>query len=250
MKIRNIFIFCVLSLVLLGCEKNKSSSKEMSEMGNPEEFDDKVSYIIGFQIGKSFSNVSFELNSDWFLQGLGDASLDVPKFSREEISKIMLQFNQKMRTESQKNGPSQEEKEAMLQREKEKRMNQEEGNKFLEENKKKQGIVTLPSGLQYQVLKEGKGETPKIEDQVETHYRGTLINGKEFDSSYKRNQPAVFPLKGVIKGWTEALQLMPVGSKWKLFIPSELAYGTQGSPPVIPPNATLIFEIELLSIKK
>jgi len=127
--------------------------------------------------------------------------------------------------------------------------NQKEGEVFLAENKKKKGVITLPSGLQYQVIKEGTGKIPKATDTVTTHYRGTLIDGTEFDSSYKRGEPASFPVNGVIKGWTEALQLMKVGSKWQLFIPSNLAYGPQGAGQAIGPNATLIFEIELLSIK-
>ena len=123
-----------------------------------------------------------------------------------------------------------------------------EGKGFLDANKKKEGVVTLPSGLQYKVLKAGTGAIPKATDTVKTHYRGTLVNGTEFDSSYKRNEPAEFPVGGVIKGWTEALQLMKAGSKWQLFIPSELAYGENGMGGDIPPNAVLTFDIELLEI--
>jgi FKBP-type peptidyl-prolyl cis-trans isomerase FklB len=123
-----------------------------------------------------------------------------------------------------------------------------EGQKFLEDNKKKPGVVVLPSGLQYQILKEGNGELPKATDKVTTHYHGTLINGEVFDSSVDRGQPASFPVNGVIQGWQEALQLMKVGSKWKLFVPSELAYGNQGAGPKIGPGTALIFEVELISI--
>lgn len=119
---------------------------------------------------------------------------------------------------------------------------------FLEENKTKPGVVTLPSGLQYQVLTEGKGTTPRLNDTVTTHYRGTLADGTEFDSSYARREPASFPVSGVIAGWTEALQKMPVGSKWKLFIPPNLGYGARGAGRSIPPNAVLVFEVELLKI--
>jgi FKBP-type peptidyl-prolyl cis-trans isomerase FklB len=122
--------------------------------------------------------------------------------------------------------------------------------KFLEENKKAEGVVTLPSGLQYKVLKAGTGATPTAKDTVRTHYEGKLIDGTVFDSSLKRNEPAEFPVEGVIAGWTEALQKMKVGDKWQLFIPSELAYGEAGAGGVIPPHATLIFEIELLDIPK
>ena len=125
----------------------------------------------------------------------------------------------------------------------------EKAEKFLMENKAKEGVKTLPSGLQYKVIKDGEGATPKLTDTVVTHYRGTLIDGTEFDSSYKRKEPATFPVSGVIKGWTEALQLMKEGAKWTLYVPPGLAYGQRGYPPVIGPNETLIFEIELLKVK-
>ena len=127
--------------------------------------------------------------------------------------------------------------------------NKKEGEAFLADNKTKPGVVALPSGLQYKILTEGTGAKPTAGDSVVCNYRGTLINGKEFDSSYKRGQPATFPVGRVIKGWTEALQLMPVGSKWQLFIPSDLAYGASGAGGDIGPNATLIFEVELISIQ-
>ena len=127
--------------------------------------------------------------------------------------------------------------------------NKKEGEAFLAANKTKEGVKTLPDGLQYKVIKEGTGKTPKADDTVVTNYRGTLIDGTEFDSSYKRGQPATFPVKGVIPGWTEALQLMKEGSKWELFIPSNLAYGERGAGNAIGPNATLVFEIELISVK-
>jgi len=129
--------------------------------------------------------------------------------------------------------------------------NKKEGDVFLATNKTKEGVVTQPSGLQYKILKEGTGAKPTASDTVVCNYRGTLLNGTEFDSSYKRNEPATFPLNGVIKGWTEALQLMPVGSKWQLFVPSTLAYGERGTPDgTIGPGSTLIFEVELLSIQE
>jgi FKBP-type peptidyl-prolyl cis-trans isomerase len=127
--------------------------------------------------------------------------------------------------------------------------NKKEGEVFLAENKSKEGVVTLPDGLQYKILKAGDGPKPSASDKVKCNYRGTLINGKEFDSSYKRNEPVTFPVNGVIKGWVEALQMMPVGSKWQLFIPSDLAYGERGAGADIEPNSTLIFEVELLSIE-
>ena len=129
------------------------------------------------------------------------------------------------------------------------KLNKKESAEFLTANKTKEGIVTLPSGLQYKILTEGTGPKPAATDTVVCNYRGTLISGAEFDSSYKRGQPASFPVNGVIKGWTEALQLMPVGSKWQLFVPSELGYGDRGAGADIGPGATLIFEVELLSIQ-
>ena len=125
----------------------------------------------------------------------------------------------------------------------------ERAEKFLMENKDKEGVKTLPSGLQYKVIKDGDGRTPKLTDTVVTHYRGTLLDGSEFDSSYKRKEPLEFPVTGVIKGWTEALQLMKEGAKWILYVPAKLAYGERGFPPVIGPNETLVFEIELLKVK-
>ena len=127
--------------------------------------------------------------------------------------------------------------------------NKKEGDAFLAANKAKDGVVTLPSGLQYKILTQGTGPKPTATDSVVCNYRGTLINGTEFDSSYKRGEPATFPVSGVIKGWTEALQLMPVGSKWQLFVPSDLAYGERSPGPEIGPDSTLIFEVELLSIQ-
>jgi FKBP-type peptidyl-prolyl cis-trans isomerase FklB len=127
--------------------------------------------------------------------------------------------------------------------------NKKAGEDFLAANKAKEGVVTLPSGLQYKILTAGNGPKPVVTDSVVCNYKGTLLDNTEFDSSYKRGQPATFPVGQVIKGWTEALQLMPVGSKWQLFIPSDLAYGPRGSAPTIGPNSTLIFEVELLSIK-
>ena len=123
------------------------------------------------------------------------------------------------------------------------------GAAFLTANKRKKGVITLPDGLQYKILKKGQGPVPKETDTVKVHYAGRLINGKEFDSSYKRREPAIFPVNGVIPGWVEALQLMPVGSTWELYVPAKLAYGDAGSPPVIGPNQTLIFKVELLGIQ-
>jgi FKBP-type peptidyl-prolyl cis-trans isomerase FklB len=199
----------------------------------------KVSYIIGTQIGSSIRTQGIDIDIELLISGLKDA-LAGKEFavSQEESQKVMAAFRQRMMAKQAAEIAEQASK------------NLAEGQAFLEANKTKEGIKVLPSGLQYKVIKEGTGETPKAEDMVRTHYRGRLLDGTEFDSSYKDNEPVEFPLNRVIKGWTEALQLMKVGSKWELYIPAELAYGERGKPPVIPPNSTLIFEVELLDIVK
>jgi FKBP-type peptidyl-prolyl cis-trans isomerase FklB len=199
---------------------------------------DKESYSLGYQFGQSFKEQGVEINLDIYASGIKDAfGGKEPKMSQEEIRATLTSLQQRLMASRQK---ELKEKGAK---------NLEDGKKFLAENKKKEGIKTLPSGLQYKVLTQGSGKMPKAEDTVTVNYKGTLIDGTEFDSSYKRGQPATFQVKGVIKGWTEALQLMKEGSKWQLFIPPELAYGVWGAGRDIGPNSTLIFEVELLSIK-
>ncbi|MDQ6764629.1 MAG: FKBP-type peptidyl-prolyl cis-trans isomerase [Verrucomicrobiota bacterium] len=199
---------------------------------------DKVSYSIGLDIGNTFKKQKMDINVDIMLAGLKDAlSGNKPQMTEEQIKETMAAFTKSM-TEKQMTAS----KEAAAR-------NSEEGEKFLADNKTKEGVKTTPSGLQYKVLKEGTGESPKATDTVVTQYRGTLINGTEFDSSYKRNEPATFPVNRVIKGWTEALQLMKPGSKYQLFVPANLAYGERGAGGDVGPNQTLIFEVELLSIK-
>ena len=199
---------------------------------------DKASYSIGYDIGATFKKQNVELNVDALMTGLkeGLAGKDAT-LSKEERDKTLEAFQKEMM-----------EKQATLSKEAATK-NAAEGEKFLAENKKKEGIKTTASGLQYKVLKEGSGASPKETDTVVTNYKGTLLDGTEFDSSYKRNEPATFPVNRVIKGWTEALQLMKPGSKYQLFIPAALAYGERGAGRDIGPNATLIFEVELLSIK-
>jgi len=199
---------------------------------------EKVSYIIGTQIAGNFKSQDIEVNLDSLMMGLKDA-LEGNKLvlSQAEMKQVYTGFQQKMRAKQ----AAKQAKEAAA--------NLAAGTAFLEANKAKEGVKVLPSGLQYKVVKEGTGNTPTADDKVKTHYRGTLIDGTEFDSSYKRNQPAEFGVTKVIKGWTEALQLMKVGGKWELYIPANLAYGQRGRPS-IPANSTLIFEIELLEIVK
>jgi FKBP-type peptidyl-prolyl cis-trans isomerase len=199
---------------------------------------DKVNYGIGVGVARNFQRQGVDVDLDMVMRGMRD-TLEGKKLlmTEDELQKVMSAFQKYL---MQKQAEA-----AKLAGEK----NLKEGAPFLAANKEKEGVVTLPSGLQYKILKEGGGKKPTINDTVVCNYRGTLIDGTEFDSSYKRNQPATFPLKSVIKGWSEALQLMPIGSRWQLFIPPSLAYGDHGAGPEIGPNATLIFEVELLAIK-
>lgn len=200
---------------------------------------EKVSYVIGTRIAQSFKAQGIDIVLESLISGIKDALTGKElALSQEESQKVMTVFQQRMMAKQAAERAQQAAK------------NLAEGQAFLDANKTKEGVKVLPSGLQYKVITEGTGEAPSAEDTVRTHYRGTLIDGTEFDSSYKSNKPVEFPVNRVIKGWTEALQLMKVGSKWELYIPAELAYGEGGKPPVIPPNSTLIFEVELLDIVK
>jgi FKBP-type peptidyl-prolyl cis-trans isomerase FklB len=199
---------------------------------------DKASYAIGVSVGKSLHKDSIDVDPAILLRGLKDALAGGKTLLTDEEAKAAIGA---LQAEMRK---KQEEKIAIAGQ-----ANQKEGEAFLAANKAKDGVVALPSGLQYKVLTEGTGPKPTPTDSVVCNYRGTLINNTEFDSSYKRGQPATFPVTGVIKGWTEALQLMPVGSKWQLFVPADLAYGPRAAGPDIGPNSTLIFEVELLSIQ-
>jgi FKBP-type peptidyl-prolyl cis-trans isomerase FklB len=199
---------------------------------------DKISYAVGMNVGTNLKKQEVEVDSAILVQGLQDAMAgNKPLLTDEETRAVLMQLQddvrQKQAAKAQQVGSA----------------NKTEGEAFLAANKNKEGVTTLPSGLQYKILKAGTGPKPTATDSVVCNYRGTLINGTEFDSSYKRGQPATFPVSGVIKGWTEALQLMPTGSKWQLFIPAQLAYAERGAGADIGPNATLIFEIELLSIQ-
>jgi FKBP-type peptidyl-prolyl cis-trans isomerase FklB len=203
---------------------------------------DKLSYAVGMNVGMGVAarlhQQSIEVNQAILLRGMKDAlaggkTLLTEEEERAEMTKLTVETRKKMEEKMKLAGEA----------------NKKEGGEFLAANKAKDGVVTLPSGLQYKILTEGTGAKPAATDSVVCNYRGTLLNGTEFDSSYKRGQPATFQVTGVIKGWTEALQLMPVGSKWQLFVPSELAYGDRGAGPQIGAGATLIFEVELLSIQ-
>ncbi|MDI6765963.1 MAG: FKBP-type peptidyl-prolyl cis-trans isomerase [Bacteroidota bacterium] len=221
----------LVSFIFFACQGNTQDKVQLKAQM------DSVSYSIGMSIGQNLKAQMVEVDPVILAKGIKDI-LDSNQtlMTDEQAQIVMMHFQQQMSAKQEEKMREQGEK------------NKTEGEAFLTENKKKEGVVTLPSGLQYKVLTMGKGPKPKATDTVSVHYSGTLIDGTDFDSSIKRGQPATFPLNGVIKGWTEGLQLMPVGSKYQFFIPSELGYGERGAGSTILPNSTLIFEIELLSI--
>jgi FKBP-type peptidyl-prolyl cis-trans isomerase len=198
---------------------------------------DKFSYALGMNLGTSLHKQSVPVDPVLLERGLQDGLAGKTQMTEDEakaaIMAVQTEMRKKMEESRQAAGG----------------VNKQQGDAFLAANKTKEGVVTLPSGLQYKILNAGTGPKPTAADSVVCNYKGTLINGKEFDSSYKGGQPVTFPVNGVIKGWTEALQLMPVGSKWQLFVPADLAYGDRGAGADIGPGATLIFEVELVSIQ-
>ncbi len=228
-----IILLLALALFLLSCSPREDIKNELNTSS------EKTSYAMGLNMGGYLKNLETDIDLELLFQAIRD-TLQGRKvlLTPQQAAEVMKEFQKKSQEEQIKKRQTQTES------------NIKEGKDFLEENKKKAGIVTTASGLQYEVLQEGDGSTPEASDQVSVNYRGTLIDGTEFDSSYKRGTPAEFRVNGVIKGWTEALQLMRAGSKYRLFIPSELAYGARGAGQKIGPNATLIFEVELLTIVK
>ncbi len=213
--------------------KPKSQSPLVLKTGK-----DKVSYALGMNLGTNLHRDSIDIDTAIFLRALKDTLAGGKTLLTEsEVRTALMQLQTEVRSKQMEKMKLAGE------------ANKKDGDAFLVANKTKEGVVTLPSGLEYKVLTQGTGPKPAATDTVVCNYRGTLINGTEFDSSYKRGQPATFPVSGVIKGWTEALELMPVGSKWQLFLPAELAYGERGPSPEIGPNSTLVFEVELLSIQ-
>ncbi|KAA3438442.1 FKBP-type peptidyl-prolyl cis-trans isomerase [Rufibacter hautae] len=197
----------------------------------------RISYIIGRDMAANFAKQGIEVEPEALLFGLKEAISGNPsKLDQNEVQQAMMQLQEQMQEKQQGMAGASGEQ------------NKKEGEAFLEANKVKEGVHSLPSGLQYQVLESGSGKTPTRNSNVTTHYHGTLIDGTVFDSSYERGEPASFPVSGVIAGWTEALQLMKEGDKWRLFIPSNLAYGTRGAGGDIGPNATLIFDVELITV--
>lgn len=220
-------------VVLQGC--NGEQAKELSMQTDEQ----KVAYSIGLSIGANFKSQQLNLDADYVGAGIADALAGKePRLSDAEMEAVMMSFQQKQMEKMQ---AAQDEESGK---------NQAASEAFLAENAAKEGVVTTESGLQYKVVTEGTGATPGPTDTVEVHYRGTLIDGTEFDSSYSRGQTVSFPVNGVIAGWTEALQLMKEGAKYELYIPSDLAYGPGGTGGPIGPNQALIFEVELISVAK
>ena len=220
--------------------KQQAPAANAAPPSNPQFRDqkEKVSYALGLSLGISLRRQDLDVDTATLMRGMNDGISGAQALMTEdEVRATVAQMQNDLRAK-------QEEKARMAAVN-----NKKEGEEFLEANKTKEGVVALPSGLQYKVISQGTGPTPLATDTVVCNYRGTLINGVEFDSSYKRGQPATFQVNRVIRGWTEALQLMPAGSKWQLFIPSTLAYGDRGAGPDIGPNATLIFEVELVSVQ-
>lgn len=221
------FLLAVFALTLIGTALSGVAAERVELKTDAE----KNSYSVGYDIGRALKRQLVEMQAGAAAQGLNDAiSGAVPVLTEEEVQQRFTAVRQ----EAAQRIPE---------------LNMKEGEAFLATNKGAKGVKTTASGLQYKVITAGKGKKPAPEDTVSVNYRGTLISGAEFDSSYKRGQPATFAVKGVIAGWTEALQLMPEGSKWMLYIPANLAYGERGAGQMIGPNSTLIFEVELLSIK-
>jgi len=199
--------------------------------------DQKVGYAIGMNIGMNMKMQGLDIDPDQVSAGLVAAFKGEPTLMDEEqMAQILTAFQQQMQERDMEKMAA------------EATVNAVASQKYLEENSKKKGVVTTDTGLQYRVLSEGKGASPKADSTVDVHYRGTLVDGTEFDSSYSRGEPATFPVGNVIPGWTEALQLMKEGDKWEIAIPAELAYADQGAPPVIPPSSALVFEVELLKV--
>jgi FKBP-type peptidyl-prolyl cis-trans isomerase FkpA len=221
--------------LVAGC---KEDAKKQDDSTKLQTLEQKASYIIGQNMGKQFKQSDFNVDTDSFVLAINDIKGGTAtRISDEDAQKIMQELTDGLKKK-------QEEKAKELSK-----TNKEAGTKFLAENKTKEGVQTTASGLQYKIITEGNGVKPKATDTVKVHYAGKLLDGTEFDSSIKRGEPVEFPVNGVIPGWVEALQLMPTGSKWEVYIPSELAYGDAGQGPTIPPASTLIFTVELLEVK-
>lgn len=231
-----LFVVMFVLLFAVGCSAEEAKVVSELKLETPK---DRISYTIGVNIGQDFKGQEIDVDTDLLLMGLKE-SLEGKelKLTDEEMVAEIQTFQQKMQEKM------------VAEREASAGKNQAAGEAFLAENANKEGVVVTESGLQYKVLEAGEGDSPGAADVATVHYKGTLIDGTQFDSSYDRGQPATFPVGGVIPGWTEALQLMKPGAKWQLFIPSALAYGERGAGQDIGPNATLLFDVELVSVEK
>ena len=231
MTIKNLALLFTVTLLVSSCDSQQDTKVDLSD------FRQRISYVLGVKIGEQFKRENIDLNTDAFVMALTDIKENkMLQLTPEALQATMAEFQQAHQQRQTK----------MLEVIAD--ANKKEGEVYLAENAKKAGVVTTTSGLQYKVLVAGDGPRPSAADTVTVNYRGTLLDGTVFDSSYDRGQPVSFPLSGVIPGWTEALKLMPTGSKWELTIPSDLAYGPGGTGRNIGPNATLKFEVELLKI--
>ncbi len=233
---KHIILLIILSWVLgLGPALGGDTDKKEIQVLKKEAFNQQMSYSLGYDI---FSHISqqVEMDMDAFLDGVADAQKKTPQLDEDQMRQMLLTYQRMARLKQADNENQVLEK------------NRSAGAVFMEGNKLREGVITLSSGLQYKVLKQGDGPKPGPDDTVECHYRGTLLDGTVFDSSHDRGRPAVFQVSKVIPGWTQALQVMPVGSRWELFIPASLAYGDDGAGQVIQPGHTLIFEVELMGI--
>ncbi len=233
-KLAGILLACMFFVPsITWAEDKKDDTMELKT------FQEKLGYSMGLDVGNYFKGIDGEINFDALLRGLEDAFQGKdPILSAEEIASVQKEFGEKMQARQEENLKKMKEENKKL------------GDTYLEENKKKEGVMTTESGLQYQMVEKGDGPKPKATDKVKVDYVGTLIDGTEFDNSIKRGEPVVFGVDQVIPGWSEALQLMDVGSKYRLVIPPELAYGEKGAPPVIEPNSVLVFEVSLLAIEE
>jgi FKBP-type peptidyl-prolyl cis-trans isomerase len=236
MKYATLALMGIGMAIVASIAEGQAPAKAEPELKTVEQ---KFAYSIGLDMGKRIKEAELTLDPDFIAKGIKDAFDDKSMLDERQLREVAKAFNEMMTAKKVAAAKAKPDK------------NTKEGQAFLAENKTKPGVVTLPSGLQYKILKSGPatGKSPKLTDTVFANYKGTLIDGTEFDSSYKRGKPTDFPVNGVIAGWTEILQLMKVGDKWQVFIPSELAYKDQQRGPIIGPNSTLIFEMELVDIK-
>jgi FKBP-type peptidyl-prolyl cis-trans isomerase FklB len=249
-RIRNTFVALLMCSAFASYAEDVKPSPSPADSTSPtsalKDDKDKVSYSLGVDIGRTLQKFQLDLNEGALSQGIADVLGNKPMaMTDQELQQTLQAFQQKM-MQKQQDAMSKKQEEMKVVSDK----NKADGKKFLDDNAKKPDVKKTASGLQYKVIKEGSGDKPKDSDVVETNYRGTTIDGKEFDSSAKHGSSFSFPVNGVIKGWSEALKMMPIGSKWELYVPSDLAYGDEGYGEDIPPGATLVFEVELLSIKK